>query len=209
MSGTAFGFQGQRFDSEMGLYFMKARYYDPKLGRFLQPEPVGYQNGLNLYKFAYNNPNNFKDPLGLAPSTFGDYVYSNYVAENWTDDELRSELAFLTPYSYKGILVRGTDFAIFEAESMSKSLLEYNPPNSEVSGRIDYIMTDKFGTPIYLVTWAVYPYTPDSESAGSNAPQTNDNTVFVYHRHPTGQVFSDTQTQRSGVLPSDTDVLNF
>lgn len=65
MTGTTFGFQGQRFDDETGLYYMKARYYDPKTGRFLQPDPIGYGDGLNLYKFAYNNPNSFRDPLGL------------------------------------------------------------------------------------------------------------------------------------------------
>lgn len=44
---------------------LKARYYDPKTGRFLQPDPIGYGDGLNMYKFAYNNPNSFRDPLGL------------------------------------------------------------------------------------------------------------------------------------------------
>ncbi len=66
MSGTTFGFQGQRFDAETGLYYMKARCYDPKTGRFLQPDPIDYGDGLNLYQFAYNNPNSFSDPLGLA-----------------------------------------------------------------------------------------------------------------------------------------------
>ncbi len=66
MSGTTFGFQGQRFDHETGLYFMKARHYDPKIGRFLQPDPIGYGDGLNMYQFGYNNPNCFSDPLGLG-----------------------------------------------------------------------------------------------------------------------------------------------
>jgi len=45
---------------------LKMRYYDPKTGRFLQPDPIGYDDGLNLYRFVGNNPNNFSDPLGLA-----------------------------------------------------------------------------------------------------------------------------------------------
>ncbi len=65
MSGTTFGFQGQRYDSETGLYYMKARYYDPKAGRFLQPDPIGYGDGLNIYLFGYNNPLNNTDPYGL------------------------------------------------------------------------------------------------------------------------------------------------
>jgi len=66
MTGTTFGFQGQRFDHETGLSFMKARHYDAKIGRFLQPDPLGYEDGLSLYQFAYNNPNSFTDPLGLS-----------------------------------------------------------------------------------------------------------------------------------------------
>jgi RHS repeat-associated protein len=42
MSGTTFGFTGQRFDGETGLYYFKNRHLSPKLGRFLQPDPLGY-----------------------------------------------------------------------------------------------------------------------------------------------------------------------
>lgn len=67
-AGTTFGFQGQRFDVETGLYYMKARHYDPKTGRFLQPDPIGYEFGeLNLYTFVQNDPLNLTDPFGLAP----------------------------------------------------------------------------------------------------------------------------------------------
>jgi len=66
LTGTTHGFQGQRYDAETGLYYMKMRYYDPKTGRFLQPDPIGYGDGLNLYRFVGNNPNSFTDPMGLA-----------------------------------------------------------------------------------------------------------------------------------------------
>ncbi len=64
LSSTTFGFQGQRNDAETGLYYMKMRYYDPKTGRFLQPDPTNYGDGLNLYRFAYGNPLKYSDPLG-------------------------------------------------------------------------------------------------------------------------------------------------
>ncbi|MGD9684398.1 MAG: RHS repeat-associated core domain-containing protein [Candidatus Obscuribacterales bacterium] len=66
MSGTTFGFTGQRYDAETGLYFYKNRHYSPVIGRFLQPDPIGYGDGLNMYQYGYNNPNSFTDPLGLA-----------------------------------------------------------------------------------------------------------------------------------------------
>lgn len=64
--GTSFGFTGQRFDPETGLYYYKYRYYSPKLGRFLQPDPIGFTtDDLNLYTYVQNNPLTLIDPLGL------------------------------------------------------------------------------------------------------------------------------------------------
>lgn len=68
MTGTTFGFTGQRFDDETGLYYFKNRYYSARLGRFLQPDPIGYDGeDLNLYTYVNNDPLNFTDPMGLQP----------------------------------------------------------------------------------------------------------------------------------------------
>jgi len=58
LSGTNFGFTGQRFDAESGLYFYKSRYYSPTIGRFLQPDAIGYADALNLYTYVDNDPIN-------------------------------------------------------------------------------------------------------------------------------------------------------
>ncbi len=66
LSGTIFGFTGQRYDSEIGLYNYKARYYAPAVGRFIQPDPLGYGAGdMNLQCYVGNDPLNMVDPLGL------------------------------------------------------------------------------------------------------------------------------------------------
>ena len=59
-------FTGRRYDPETGLYYYRARYYDYYTGRFLQPDPVGYHDSINLYTYADNNPVLRGDPLGLA-----------------------------------------------------------------------------------------------------------------------------------------------
>ncbi len=63
--GNPYMFTGRRYDTETGLYYYRARYYDPNIGRFLQPDPIGYKAGLNLYTYVGNNPINRKDPRGL------------------------------------------------------------------------------------------------------------------------------------------------
>ena len=64
--GNPFLFQGQRFDAETGLYYARHRYYDPRLGRFIERDPVwdGLHHG-GWYTFAGNGPVSRRDPLGL------------------------------------------------------------------------------------------------------------------------------------------------
>lgn len=57
---------GRELDSETGLYYVRARYYDPAMGRFISEDPIGLAGGLNLYAYAQNSPMNHRDPTGLC-----------------------------------------------------------------------------------------------------------------------------------------------
>lgn len=67
-SGTflqPFRFTGRELDTETGLYYYRARYYDPTSARFLAEDLTAFAGGINFYSYTGNNPANFVDPSGL------------------------------------------------------------------------------------------------------------------------------------------------
>ena len=62
---SGYAFTGREWDSESGLYYYRARYYDPSVGRFISRDPAGLAAGPNLQAYVSNNSVNFIDPQGL------------------------------------------------------------------------------------------------------------------------------------------------
>jgi RHS repeat-associated protein len=57
--------QNERADGGTGLYYYRARYYDPVRSRFVQKDPLGLAGGIDFYAYTLNNPVSEADPLGL------------------------------------------------------------------------------------------------------------------------------------------------
>ena len=72
--GNPFLFTAREWDSETALYFYRARYYKPAMGRFLSRDPLGAAPDVNLYRYVGNNPLTYVDPdgwLSLMPGGLG------------------------------------------------------------------------------------------------------------------------------------------
>jgi RHS repeat-associated protein len=101
------------YDSETGLQYSRARYYDPALGRFISEDPLGFAGGDSFYLYSENDPALLVDPFGLqgsaafnnAWSTFGDLSRwvlgkrgsSQGLNDHWNDgvtDDLRRSPAW-------------------------------------------------------------------------------------------------------------------
>ena len=66
-----FTYTAREYDTETGLYYYRARYYDPQAGRFITKDPIGLRGGINRYAYVSNNPINAIDPWGL----FSNHLY--------------------------------------------------------------------------------------------------------------------------------------
>lgn len=68
-SKNPYRYRSYRYDTETGYYYLNQRYYDPKVGRFISQDNIGFSDpsnskGLNLYTYCLNNPVMYSDPSG-------------------------------------------------------------------------------------------------------------------------------------------------
>ncbi len=68
-----FDYTGQAYIPELDLTYYRARFYYPQLGRFLQTDPVGYKDDLNLYAYVGNDPLDRTDPTGQTCTENNDH----------------------------------------------------------------------------------------------------------------------------------------
>jgi RHS repeat-associated protein len=84
---TPYQFTGQENDGT-GLYFYRARYYNPTFSRFISEDPVGLAGGINPYAYAHNDPLNLVDPLGLfTPDVHYQLAHDAAIAAGYSQAE--------------------------------------------------------------------------------------------------------------------------
>jgi RHS repeat-associated protein len=65
LAHNPFTYTAREYHAPSGLYYYRARFYDPTIGRFITQDPIGHLGGMNLYVYVGNAPVSFIDPLGL------------------------------------------------------------------------------------------------------------------------------------------------
>jgi len=87
-TSTILGFTGREYDSETGLYYYRARYYDPGLGRFISEDPIEFSSGdSNLRRYVRNTPINSADPSGL-----GEVLLSQATIQKFVSPQRKAQL---------------------------------------------------------------------------------------------------------------------
>ncbi len=74
-----FRYSGEYWDSESGLIYLRARYYDSGVGGFISEDPA--KDGLNWYVYCGGNPVNYVDPIG--------HIVTEWNRENLTDEQIQ------------------------------------------------------------------------------------------------------------------------
>jgi RHS repeat-associated protein len=79
-SQGGYSFTGREWEPELGLYYYRARYYDPEVSRFINEDPLWFGGGPNFYLYAKNNAITYADPFGLE-------VINNSGGRIWVKEE--------------------------------------------------------------------------------------------------------------------------
>lgn len=166
-----FQYTGQMWLPEIGLYHYKARAYDPGLGRFIEPDPIGYEGGVNLYAYVLGDPVNFVDrngldPLSLANARAATAMFGRGFNSSWVN------IQFYSPYTFGRAALTAFNTINVAGGTISPALLLHELTHvwQSQSGAYSVFelfltqMNDQFGADVYD-----YEIGPDSAFLAYNS----------------------------------------
>ena len=145
-TGTALTFQGLELDSETGLLYVRNRYFDPELGRFITADPTGYPDGPNGYAFGVGDTVNGRDPMGLRAANAEDKDYLRKLLEF----EAGLSREYKKSKSFQGRPVSAEQYERMRKElsaarsSFSQAVMEANEEQAILQGSDFFTMLPKF-----------------------------------------------------------------
>jgi RHS repeat-associated protein len=93
-------FRGQYYDAETGLHYNYFRYYNPQTGRYITPDPIGLEGGINLFTYVAGNPVNFVDPEGLLYGIDMGEAYGERASLYWATLAINPDNAWYQTVAY-------------------------------------------------------------------------------------------------------------
>ncbi len=177
--GNRFMFSGREYFSELGLYDMRNRVYDPNMGRFYQTDPIGFEGDpLNLYRFCGNNPLLGGDQSGLDGLDTGSPLSADQIPGSGNFSDLSSPGQ---DWLYNGGM-QG-DFALSSALDLGGSIqmslwddsfVNSLYPAAGSDNPVAYTLTDSFTAPASSSVEASSPIMFDTSSVNSGSTGAQD-----------------------------------
>jgi len=143
-----FRYTARQFDSDTALYYYRARYYDPTIGRFISEDPIGFKGGMNFYGYAGNNPVNKADPTGLCP-----------VGKKMTPEQCQAAQTLLNREAQYGTTVAAWQSAIGFGDGAVQPFNSSVPGNAYTQTALGPVKVDWF-TDLRLTTLIPGPQIP-------------------------------------------------
>jgi RHS repeat-associated protein len=140
-------YTGREYDTESGLYYYRARYYSPQMGRFISQDPIGLASGdANFYAYVGNNPVNSVDPLGLVVSYEGHINPDAVTARRAAHPLMPTLWGSMCPLCHEHIYFLDADGNIVDNVGYGPGgMFKYTPEEIEALGKFE------FGPQIYGV----------------------------------------------------------